>query len=75
MPDGVLLTEGETLRLPELAATLELIASRGRDTFYEGPIAEALVATSDRLGGAFTRDDLAGHRAEPVLPSPPRTAT
>jgi len=67
-PDGVVMTEGETLRLPALAATLELIATEGRAAFYDGPIAGALVATSDRLGGAFTRDDLAGHRAEEVSP-------
>ena len=68
MPASVLLVEGDTLRLPELAATLELIATGGRDVFYDGPIAEAIVAASDRLGGAFTREDLAGHRAEPVIP-------
>ena len=67
-PNGVVLTEGDTLRLPALAASLALIATEGRGAFYDGPIAEALVATSDRLGGAFTRDDLAGHRAEEVPP-------
>ena len=67
-PSGVVPVEGDTLRLPDLAATLELIAREGRDAFYDGPIAEAIVATSDRLGGAFTREDLAGHRTEEVAP-------
>jgi len=67
-PDGVILGQGDTLRLPALAATLDLIATEGRGAFYDGPIAEALVSTSNRLGGAFTRDDLAGHRAEEVSP-------
>ena len=67
-PTGAVLGEGDTLGLPALSATLELIATEGRGAFYDGPIAEALVATSNRLGGAFTREDLAGHRAEEVSP-------
>ncbi len=67
-PSGVVPTEGDTLRLPDLAATLDLIATDGRGAFYDGPIADAFLATSDRLGGAFTRDDLVDHRAEAVVP-------
>lgn len=67
-PGGVVPSQGDTLRLPDLADTLELIAHEGRDAYYDGPIAEALIATSNRLGGVVTRDDLASHHAEEVAP-------
>lgn len=68
LPGGQLPRPGDRLHLPELAVSLERIAREGRDAFYTGPIAEAIVATSERLGGAMTLDDLAGHRAEWVTP-------
>ncbi len=37
---------GERFRLPELAATLELIATQGRDALYRGAVADAIVAAS-----------------------------
>jgi gamma-glutamyltranspeptidase/glutathione hydrolase len=59
---------GARLRLPQLAASLRRIAQEGRDYFYQGPIAEQIVATSKRLGGPMTLDDLANHRSEWVEP-------
>lgn len=44
-PDGKPLAPGETLRNPELAETLRKVARDGHKGFYEGAIAEALVAT------------------------------
>src|SRR5262249_53834198 len=41
---------GEMMKLPQLAATLKLIAAQGRDVFYKGPIAQKIVAYSQSHG-------------------------
>ena len=58
-----LAAEAEGRRLPNaaLARTLELLAEHGRDGFYRGPVAEALVAAARQGGGWFTAEDLAGY--------------
>ena len=43
---------GYWLRQPALAATLELLAGQGRDGFYRGRVAQALVAAVNAAGGA-----------------------
>ena len=55
---------GDTLRQPDLARTLALIADSGADAFYRGGIAAAIVAEMGRSGGIITRADLAGYRAK-----------
>ena len=42
--------EGDIVKLPALAATLKAIAKDGPRAFYEGPIAEDMVATLERDG-------------------------
>lgn len=42
-PDGTLVKAGDTLKNPELAATLRLIAAHGARAFYSGTVAEAIV--------------------------------
>jgi gamma-glutamyltranspeptidase/glutathione hydrolase len=59
---GKQLAEGALLKQPELAKTLRRIAEHGRDGFYRGPTAQALV-DSVKTGGFITLDDLAGYRA------------
>lgn len=49
-------------RNPELAATFRLLQRRGRDAFYRGEIARAIVAKSQRLHGTLTAEDLAANR-------------
>ncbi|CAN5406230.1 gamma-glutamyltransferase [soil metagenome] len=68
LPDGRVPAAGSKIRLPLLAGTLQRVATEGRSLFYEGEIAAKIVATSQRLGGAFTLDDLANHHAEWVEP-------
>ncbi len=68
LPGGRAPREGEVFRNPALARAYEALASGGRDAFYRGPIAEAIVALSKRVGGFFSRDDLASHRSEWVEP-------
>jgi gamma-glutamyltranspeptidase / glutathione hydrolase len=59
---------GELFRNPDLAETLTMIADQGRDAFYKGPIAQAILKTSAELGGTMTAEDLADFSAEWVEP-------
>lgn len=62
------LQAGETLRQPELAATLRGIARQGEAGFYRGPVAAALVELMRQRGGLIRSADLATYRAELVRP-------
>ncbi|MBI5504249.1 MAG: gamma-glutamyltransferase [Deltaproteobacteria bacterium] len=53
---------GETLRRPDLAATLELFAREGGEPFHVGPLAADIVAAVSARGGSLTLEDLAGWR-------------
>ncbi|MGD0543217.1 MAG: gamma-glutamyltransferase [Candidatus Acidiferrales bacterium] len=59
---------GEIFRNPDLAHSLEQIATGGRDAYYKGEIASRIVATSTRLGGTMSLEDLADFSAEWVEP-------
>ena len=54
---------GYLLRQPQLAATLELVAQQGRDGFYRGRIARALVAAANGAGGVWSLSDLENYKA------------
>ncbi|PSP17087.1 gamma-glutamyltransferase [Halobacteriales archaeon QH_10_67_13] len=62
--DGAAPSVGQTVRLPELGASLERIAEGGADVLYEGEIAEAIAAEIQSKGGFMTVDDLAGFEVE-----------
>jgi gamma-glutamyltranspeptidase/glutathione hydrolase len=68
LPDGRAPRAGSVFANPALARTLRLLAKQGRDAFYEGALAEAIVARSRALGGLFTLDDLAAHTSTWVEP-------
>lgn len=53
---------GTTIRQPELAVTLERLADQGRDGFYGGPTAAAMVKGVQAAGGIWSLDDLANYR-------------
>lgn len=58
---------GYTLKSPAFAQSLRVIAEKGADAFYTGPIADAIVATvadAPNHKGDLTRDDLAAYRAK-----------
>lgn len=61
-----LMTAAEGTRLVQtaLAETLDRIATHGRDGFYDGPIADAIVRTVQTGGGWMTQADLAEPAAE-----------
>jgi gamma-glutamyltranspeptidase / glutathione hydrolase len=77
-PGGVPLVEGSWLVQPDLAKTLRLIAAKGPEAFYRGPLARAIVQaqqrTRDELGdagrGRMTLADLASYQVairEPLV--------
>ncbi len=68
LPSGSAPRVGEIFRNPELAHAFRLIAELGAAAFYSGPIGEAILKTSNRLGGAMTADDLREYKAEWVQP-------
>lgn len=48
---------GDIFRNPDLGKALRLVAAGGRDAFYKGPIAQAIVAKSKATGGLFALED------------------
>ncbi|MGB7435396.1 MAG: gamma-glutamyltransferase [Candidatus Acidiferrum sp.] len=60
--DGEMYRVGDTLRQPELAATLKRIAKRGPDDFYKGETAQMLASDMAALGGLITLADLAHYQ-------------
>lgn len=62
--NGSFYRDGETLKQPELAATLERIAQGGSKGFYEGKTARELAAAMEAHGGLITADDLKSYKVE-----------
>jgi gamma-glutamyltranspeptidase len=60
-PSGTLLGEGQTLRQPRLADTLDAIAAGGPDAFYSGDVAASLAGTLRARGSAMSTDDFRAH--------------
>lgn len=61
--DGALLKMDKIWTQPELAHTLKLIRDKGRDGFYEGEVAQKLVAYMAENGGIITEADLSNYEA------------
>src|SRR5271155_2623160 len=60
--DGKMFHAGDTLRQPELAATLKRIAKNGAAEFYRGETAKMFVDDIQRMGGLITLEDLVQYR-------------
>ena len=60
--------EGDVVKLPALANTLRTIAKKGPSAFYEGPIADDMVATLAARGSFLSSEDFARHRGDVVAP-------
>ena len=68
LPNDALPVIGSYLKNEDLARTMEKLAAQGRDGFYRGTVAEALLAASHAGGGLLTREDLARYEARVVEP-------
>lgn len=68
LPGGHAPREGEIFKNPNLAATYRAIIRGGRDAFYKGPIAQAIVAFSEENGGYFSMKDFENHTSDWVEP-------
>ncbi len=85
-PGGRLLAEGDALRQPELADSLERLAAEGAAPFYSGDLGDAVVSWVSARGGILGSADLRAYgvierepvqiayRGRAVLTNPPPSA-
>lgn len=66
--DGRAPTVGQIFRAPGQAEVLRRIAREGRAGFYEGEVAEDMIASLQALGGTHTLDDLAATACDYTAP-------
>jgi gamma-glutamyltranspeptidase/glutathione hydrolase len=66
--DGRPPREGDMRQAPALATALRAIAAGGPRVFYEGPIADDIVATLKGRGSFLTLADFADHHGEEATP-------
>ena len=67
-PDGSPLRDGDRLRQPDLALTLQAIADHGPDAFYKGNIPREVEVASRAAGGILTAADFAAYRVTEAAP-------
>ena len=70
--DGVAIKENSLFKRPDLENTFQLIASNGKEGFYEGDIANEIVKSMNENGGLFTLEDLKNYKpqiSEPIVAS------
>jgi len=68
LPGGKVPELGAIFSNPDLSKALRLVAGQGRDAFYKGEIAKAIISTSASFGGTMQPDDLSDFSAEWVDP-------
>lgn len=66
--DGMTYEVGELFKTPALAKTLRKIAEGGKDAFYKGPMAEAMVNRINKYGGVFTVEDFENYTVKEMEP-------
>jgi len=66
--DGKAPLPGQVMKFPNLAKTFRAVAERGKDGFYKGRIAEAIVEVIKSKGGVMELEDLATHTSSFVEP-------
>ncbi len=60
--------EGYIIKQPDLARTLEAIATHGTAGFYQGEMAKKLVAETVKAGGIWSAKDLAAYKVQERRP-------
>jgi gamma-glutamyltranspeptidase / glutathione hydrolase len=59
---------GQIIKLPNLGQTFRELAAKGKDGFYKGRVAEAIVELIQSKGGVMELEDLAEHKTVVVEP-------
>ncbi|CAK5264538.1 unnamed protein product, partial [Mycena citricolor] len=59
---------GQIIQLPNLARTFRQLVEQGKDGFYKGRVAEAIVELIQSKGGVMELEDLAKHKTDFVEP-------
>lgn len=67
-PDGSPLQPGDRLVQKDLAHSLELIAQKGADAFYKGPIRTHILAQSQAHGGILQAEDFERYKPRELAP-------
>jgi gamma-glutamyltranspeptidase/glutathione hydrolase len=62
LSNGQLPNVGQRLVQPRLAEALKMLADRGSDAFYRGPLGESLIALCESDGGLIGPQDLTDYR-------------
>ena len=65
---GSFIRFGQILKLPHLAATLETIAKKGANDFYEGELARSWVSDAQAMGVKITMGDLKNYTVSKPKP-------
>jgi gamma-glutamyltranspeptidase / glutathione hydrolase len=68
LPKGHAPQVGALVQNPDLAWSLEQVATGGRDAFYKGPVGAKILAGMKALNGTMTAEDLAEYSSEWVDP-------
>lgn len=59
---------GQIMKFPNLANTFRALAEHGKDGFYKGRVADAIVDLIKSKGGVMELGDLAAHKTSFVEP-------
>ena len=68
LPGGAVPAAGDRFVNERLGRTFRRLAKDGLDSFYRGPLADAIAADLARAGSPLSGDDLARHRTQAVAP-------
>ncbi|PHH97398.1 gamma-glutamyltransferase [Fusobacterium nucleatum] len=60
--EGLPYEVGDKFTNKDLAKTLEIIIKKGKDGFYKGEVAQAIVKTLNKYDGLYTMEDLANYK-------------
>ncbi|ALF25403.1 gamma-glutamyltransferase [Fusobacterium nucleatum] len=66
--EGLPYEVGNKFTNKDLAKTLEIIIKKGKDGFYKGEVAQAIVKTLNKYDGLYTMEDLANYK--PLIRKP-----